>query len=1165
MCFLVSAGAAARQYEPLIITVHIGIVFSINKSTKHVLHRLSSILASIWRCTSLRQQQQHKTTAMMKAVCICVVASVLLLILVERSQEGQLAVESEDNATSSFRNNLRRRTSVVTRYWNIGTSGGNSDTDVNVGPSPVSPPPSPPSHPPSLASNEGVTVVYTRYWDAGSPADSTPTSPPESGSEAIATSPPTISPTSELDSGCEEVELESTVLVGMIGRPDQVTVLEQEVLEQAFADAYNNADCGDRVIDQVGIVTDPNVVGSRQRQLQASLNSRDFTYIFRASGRCRGCRRNSRLFGEGVSGRRKLGSNDNTKSLDNADVMKLLHKMNLNSESAEDESCPCEAPTEEDFLLSFNATIARLLADRDLANVVGVNDNISELEQLDCPADQTDFETVVSASFNGDQDTEPSQAELTVLAAAFVDSYNEANGLNGNTCDLLFRVASEADLIIVDQESRNRELQSNGLYNYLVRVRGSCRGCRRRARLFGESQGRKLSQRTTNSFPEFMTNGNRWLQTSAEACFCPVESPELRAPSEDEFEATYNDLIQFQRAEGEVTTITSVTEVRDRGNTRAPTSAPTLPSSQSPTSSPAGNPLGRSGSSNGDPHLVTFDGLRYDCQSIGEFTMFKTLSGPSFEAQVRYGGNPDDRRVSVGKGYAIVSDGDPTIQLSIPVDESASNGSQLGSCPILFYVDGMPLDLSPEFSLGHPGVSVQVSDREVILTWLSSGISLAIRSWTSGFFGCALSAIAFIPETFSDNSEIVGLLGSPNGNFTDDWTDTDGSVLPVPMDQSQRLYETAYLYCTRNWCIRDALDSFFTYEDGSSFEDFNECDAPFESGVNLGDASESLTDLCGTNEQCLIDGIIGGTNDAQNVLEEQAAASETSQLSRFRFSPSTIQTGFSYNIAITADFSDDKESSSDIDFFQIYRLDPNYMQIGNVPVVGLQDIGSGIGEDTVSGDSIFSSIIALRSDVPGEMFGFWAVPVINGTEEPTSQFVLSSLNAVQSYSIQSGLGDTGGEQNQNSTITEDSITDLVLVITYSWPADQPDLDTGTSFLDTKVGFACGSGNEYISFSGDDTTFGGRETTKILLGASFSDNQWDSEVTISMATGWFSNRGSGPASVSINTEKVVANVTVASEALSIVVDPGAQSGCATFEVGEVVVMVDDTVSIMLIPL
>jgi|JI8StandDraft_1071087.scaffolds.fasta_scaffold1445666_1 hypothetical protein len=70
----------------------------------------------------------------------------------------------------------------------------------------------------------------------------------------------------------------------------------------------------------------------------------------------------------------------------------------------------------------------------------------------------------------------------------------------------------------------------------------------------------------------------------------------------------------------------------------------------------------------------------------------------------------------------------------------------------------------------------------------------------------------------------------------------------------------------------------------------------------------------------------------------------------------------------------------------------------------------------------------------------------------------------------------------------------------------------------------------------------------------------------MASWWYAIRGgSEPASVSVHAEKVHNNVTVASEAVSMVVDPGTQTGCATFEVGAVAVKVDDTVSIMLIPL
>jgi hypothetical protein len=48
--------------------------------------------------------------------------------------------------------------------------------------------------------------------------------------------------------------------------------------------------------------------------------------------------------------------------------------------------------------------------------------------------------------------------------------------------------------------------------------------------------------------------------------------------------------------------------------------------------------------------------------------------------------------------------------------------------------------------------------------------------------------------------------------------------------------------------------------------------------------------------------------------------------------------------------------------------------------------------------------------------------------------------------------------------------------------DQPDSDTGTTFISFE--------NEYIALSGDDTTLGGRETVRILRGASFSDNSME---------------------------------------------------------------------------
>ena len=360
---------------------------------------------------------------------------------------------------------------------------------------------------------------------------------------------PSDMPSTVPPSSCEDVvDYESRILVGLIGRPDYVTGQEIDALQRAFLDTYNNVDCGDRNMTTVTIVTslieDNN--DDNSRVLQASTNNRLFTYIFRASGRCRGCRRNPRLFGEGV--RHLLGDSEE------------VYKDKSGHRSLQDE-CPCPPPTENEFILAFNATIADLVSVGSLVNVVGANENFSELEQVDCTDDVTEFEsTNVTLVFEGG-DTQTSESEWAALEEACVDAYNEANALNGNTCDLLFLVAVEAEFSAVNKsENRHRGLQSRQLlYNLLLR--GSCRGCQRNPRLFGESQGRRALA-VSATLPPFMYHSARHLQ-AIDGCYCPVGEPEFRLATEEEFQTVYNGIIEYLRDEGILTSINAVVEVTE--------------------------------------------------------------------------------------------------------------------------------------------------------------------------------------------------------------------------------------------------------------------------------------------------------------------------------------------------------------------------------------------------------------------------------------------------------------------------------------------------------------------------------------------------------------------------------------------------------------------------
>ena len=83
-----------------------------------------------------------------------------------------------------------------------------------------------------------------------------------------------------------------------------------------------------------------------------------------------------------------------------------------------------------------------------------------------------------------------------------------------------------------------------------------------------------------------------------------------------------------------------------------------------------------------------------------------------------------------------------------------------------------------------------------------------------------------------------------------------------------------------------------------------------------------------------------------------------------------------------------------------------------------------------------------------------------------------ALNAVTSFSRESGIGDVNGDMI--GVITVDSIQGLVLVIKYSWPANLEDLDTATVFLGSTVGFGCQDSSTYVQWTGDDLSYGGTE-------------------------------------------------------------------------------------------
>ena len=575
--------------------------------------------------------------------------------------------------------------------------------------------------------------------------------------------------------------------------------------------------------------------------------------------------------------------------------------------------------------------------------------------------------------------------------------------------------------------------------------------------------------------------------------------------------------------------------------TPSPSNSPTQSPTQSPTPTPT--PPGRLSSCYTDPHLRTFDGLSYDCQAIGEFVLVK---GKMFEIQGRFGG--PDTRGTVVKGVAISGKNIPTVQVSIPSDERTPT-DDINGCPIVLFVDGIARPVASTGALAAK-VTVVVSSGRIQITQ-SSGVSVSFRTQRSSSFGCYFESLnVFLPETVVSSQRVLGLLGSPNRDSKDDWMSRSGAVLPAPRTSEERLFEKAYNYCTANWCVKTAADSLFTYERGSSHSTFSKCNQPYGTQPDFSSAPQALRNLCGNDAACLVDGLAGNVDDAENALSVQAEIDEAvSQDQEFRANPSTIAAGSTVNILLTMDVTGKpRKDLRDLDAFAIFRVDTDSGDVTGDEILRLEDAGSSLTSDAVANDGIFSNIVPLLSSMGGERFSFRAVPIVAGSQDNDSPLAVTTLNAVRSYSPSSSIGTVG---NNNRSVSIGSLTGLELAISYSWPADQSDLDTATAFAGEVVGFSCsGAIRNYVTFtSDDDTSSGGIETVVVEIDRAREDGVWDENTEISFSAGWYSSRGgSGPATLRMGLRDSETKQEIVGTGLALPINPGRQFGCSSTVVG-----------------
>jgi hypothetical protein len=231
------------------------------------------------------------------------------------------------------------------------------------------------------------------------------------------------------------------------------------------------------------------------------------------------------------------------------------------------------------------------------------------------------------------------------------------------------------------------------------------------------------------------------------------------------------------------------------------------------------------GSLGGDPHYRTYDAVRFDFQSVGEFVLTRSDDG-AFEIQARQAAVPAWRSVSVatmiaariGSSRAVVSLGAGSLLsgggLTVGVDGAAVTGT--GAQPV---GDGGSVELTP-------------AGDQVVLRWADGSVALASVIPGQGI-DVEVKPAAVL------QGHLVGLLGDDNGDQSNDFRLGDGTTLGSPP-----AFDDVHGRFADSWRVTDTT-SLFDYAPGTSTATFTDRTVPGSSGAaDIAAELPAAHDLC---------------------------------------------------------------------------------------------------------------------------------------------------------------------------------------------------------------------------------------------------------------------------------------------------------------------------------
>jgi hypothetical protein len=290
-------------------------------------------------------------------------------------------------------------------------------------------------------------------------------------------------------------------------------------------------------------------------------------------------------------------------------------------------------------------------------------------------------------------------------------------------------------------------------------------------------------------------------------CICPPRTERAGEHMADE-EMHLPFVVAFQSpAGGAGQRISSRTLEQECGRADSPAPSP------SPSSRPSGKPPVAGGhrppscgtrcpGSNGDPHLRTVNGIAYDFQAAGEFTLLRTPDG-TVDVQVRQEPAAGVELGRVSNNTALAARlGDHRVAIyatAVGLDVRVDGVFQTGSEPIA--VGGGLIERHEQ------GIAIDLPDGTVIwaLSRLPSGIYVLVEP------------SAGIVERG------VGLLG-PTAEGLGTPRLPDGTALPKPLDRHEA-YQGLYVRFAEAWRLTDST-TLFDYDAGKTSASYTIADYP---------------------------------------------------------------------------------------------------------------------------------------------------------------------------------------------------------------------------------------------------------------------------------------------------------------------------------------------------